>query len=139
MLLDGGLECAALAAGGASDNWWAGAGLGTLELEAGRLDPDGSHTRRWVPELAGLAVPYVHRPWEGPPALLAGAGLRLGVDYPCRLCAGDPDPAASKAGCSEAASVRAAAGDPKTGSVSWSSSSLPSCREEQEASCDTGW
>ncbi len=47
-----------------------------------RHDLDGAHLRRWVPELARLGADIVHAPWEASPARLAGAGLRLGVDYP---------------------------------------------------------
>ena len=35
-----------------------------------RFDPDGEYVRRWVPELADVPAPHVHRPWtrpEGPP------------------------------------------------------------------------
>lgn len=47
-----------------------------------RFDPDGDYVRRWVPELARLAVPALHTPWEAPPAVLAAAGVVLGEDYP---------------------------------------------------------
>ncbi|MBU2696912.1 deoxyribodipyrimidine photo-lyase [Pimelobacter sp. 30-1] len=33
-----------------------------------KFDPDGAYIRRWVPELAALGTPAVHRPWTaGPP------------------------------------------------------------------------
>jgi deoxyribodipyrimidine photo-lyase len=38
--------------------------------QAERFDPDGEYVRRHVPELAGVAVGAVHRPW------------RLGLDHP---------------------------------------------------------
>lgn len=47
-----------------------------------RFDPQGAYVRRWVPELAGLPAEYVHRPWEAPEAVLHGAGVRLGGNYP---------------------------------------------------------
>jgi deoxyribodipyrimidine photo-lyase len=47
-----------------------------------KFDPGGDYVRRWVPELAGLPVPWVHRPWEAPASALAGAGVELGVTYP---------------------------------------------------------
>jgi len=37
--------------------------------QGAKFDPDGAYIRRWVPELAGLAAPAVHRPWTaGPPS-----------------------------------------------------------------------
>jgi len=36
--------------------------------QAARFDRDGGYVRRYVPELAGLAAPYVHTPWKLPPA-----------------------------------------------------------------------
>ncbi|GAB2567908.1 deoxyribodipyrimidine photo-lyase [Microlunatus antarcticus] len=39
--------------------------------QAEKFDPDGAYVRRYVPELAGVAVEHVHEPWlapGGPPA-----------------------------------------------------------------------
>jgi deoxyribodipyrimidine photo-lyase len=36
--------------------------------QAERFDRDGEYTRRYVPELSGLAVPYIHVPWRLAPA-----------------------------------------------------------------------
>lgn len=47
-----------------------------------KFDASGEYIRRWVPELAELQSPWVHRPWEAPPLLLRAAGVELGVDYP---------------------------------------------------------
>ena len=47
-----------------------------------RFDPDGTYVRRWVPELARLPSEWIHCPWEAPPEVLAGAGVRLGGTYP---------------------------------------------------------
>jgi len=34
-----------------------------------KFDPHGHYVRRWVPELAGIAVPLVHQPWQDPDLL----------------------------------------------------------------------
>ena len=47
-----------------------------------RFDADGGYIRRWVPELAGLAGKWIHRPWEAPPEALKAAGVALGETYP---------------------------------------------------------
>jgi deoxyribodipyrimidine photo-lyase len=36
--------------------------------QAARFDRDGDYVRRYVPELASLAAPYVHEPWKLPAA-----------------------------------------------------------------------
>ncbi|MDX2176745.1 MAG: deoxyribodipyrimidine photo-lyase [Candidatus Sumerlaeia bacterium] len=51
-------------------------------LQAEKFDPDGAYTRRWVPELAKLAAPHIHKPWMLSPAVLRAAGVSLGADYP---------------------------------------------------------
>jgi len=47
-----------------------------------RHDPDGEYIRRWVPELAALAVNDIHEPSALGPLELASADIELGVDYP---------------------------------------------------------
>ncbi len=47
-----------------------------------RFDPDGTYVRRYVPELAGLPAPWIHRPWEAPEEVLRRAGVELGTTYP---------------------------------------------------------
>ncbi len=47
-----------------------------------RYDSGGAYVREWVPELAGLADEWVHRPWEAPADVLHHAGVRLGETYP---------------------------------------------------------
>ncbi|MEU9146013.1 deoxyribodipyrimidine photo-lyase [Streptomyces sp. NPDC048349] len=63
--------------------WVAGTGTDTRPnrvlnplRQARRFDPDGTYVHRWVPELAGLAFPYVHQPWTLP------NHDRAAIDYP---------------------------------------------------------
>ncbi|HTR13476.1 MAG TPA: deoxyribodipyrimidine photo-lyase [Roseiarcus sp.] len=51
-------------------------------LQAEKFDPDGAYVRRWVPELARLEAPHVHRPWNATEAALSRAGVVLGKTYP---------------------------------------------------------
>jgi deoxyribodipyrimidine photo-lyase len=68
--------------------WVAGCGMDAAPyfrvfnpiLQGKKFDPDGEYVRRWVPELRGLPVEWIHEPWAAPP--LALAGVRLGRDYP---------------------------------------------------------
>jgi deoxyribodipyrimidine photo-lyase len=50
--------------------------------QAEKFDPSGVYVRRWVPELARLPLPWLHRPWQAAPAVLDAAGVRLGQTYP---------------------------------------------------------
>ncbi|MFI9272179.1 cryptochrome/photolyase family protein [Kitasatospora sp. NPDC052896] len=63
--------------------WVAGTGTDTRPnrvlnplAQAARFDPDGAYVRRWVPELASVGGPAVHRPWRLP------ATERARLDYP---------------------------------------------------------
>jgi deoxyribodipyrimidine photo-lyase len=51
-------------------------------LQGEKFDPAGAYVRRWVPELAGVPSPWIHKPWAAPASVLAGAGVKLGRDYP---------------------------------------------------------
>jgi deoxyribodipyrimidine photo-lyase len=51
-------------------------------LQAEKFDPDGAYVRRWVPELAQLAPPDIHAPWEASNETLARAGVVLSKTYP---------------------------------------------------------
>jgi deoxyribodipyrimidine photo-lyase len=70
--------------------WVAGSGVDAAPYfrifnpvtQAEKFDPDGSYVRQWVPELARLADPFVHRPGSAPAAELARAGVTLGETYP---------------------------------------------------------
>ena len=49
--------------------------------QAARFDRDGDYVRRYVPELASLAAPYIHTPWQLP------AAHRKQLNYPDPLSA----------------------------------------------------
>ncbi|MBF6214134.1 deoxyribodipyrimidine photo-lyase [Nocardia puris] len=66
--------------------WVAGTGTDTRPnrvlnplRQALRYDPDGTYTRRWIPELAHLPGPRIHTPWrestDYPPPLIEVAGM----------------------------------------------------------------
>ena len=79
-----------LAANAASWQWVAGSGTDSQPFfrifnpvsQGEKFDSDGAYVRRWVPELANLPDKYLHAPWDAPAVVLAGAGIRLGRDYP---------------------------------------------------------
>jgi len=50
-----------------------------------RFDPQGRYVRRWIPEIADLPDKHIHAPWGAPGAVLSGAGVELGRDYPSPL------------------------------------------------------
>ncbi|MCA0406620.1 MAG: DNA photolyase family protein [Proteobacteria bacterium] len=78
------------ASNAASWQWVAGSGADAAPyfrifnpvLQGEKFDPEGDYVRAFVPELARLPAKYIHRPWEAPKAVLAGAGILLGKDYP---------------------------------------------------------
>ena len=45
-------------------------------------DPNGSFTKKWIPELAELPDQLVHTPWEITPFEEEMYGFRLGDNYP---------------------------------------------------------
>ena len=47
-----------------------------------KFDPEGIYVRRYVPELEKMPADHIHEPWEAGADVLAGAGVRLGRDYP---------------------------------------------------------
>ena len=79
-----------LASNSASWQWVAGCGTDAAPyfrvfnpvLQGEKFDAGGAYVRRFVPELAKLPDAYIHKPWEAPPVLLAGAGVALGRSYP---------------------------------------------------------
>lgn len=76
-----------LAANAASWQWVAGCGADAAPyfrvfnpvLQGEKFDPHGRYVRRWVPELAGMPDPHIHRPWEAPPLMRAGLKYPLPV------------------------------------------------------------
>eukprot|EP00928_Gymnodinium_smaydae_P001824 TRINITY_DN10654_c1_g1_i5.p1 TRINITY_DN10654_c1_g1~~TRINITY_DN10654_c1_g1_i5.p1 ORF type:complete len:1090 (+),score=105.06 TRINITY_DN10654_c1_g1_i5:81-3350(+) len=48
-------------------------------------DPQGDYVRRWLPELRGLPVEYIHCPWEAPAGTLLGANVLFTRTYSERL------------------------------------------------------
>ncbi|MBL8671005.1 MAG: deoxyribodipyrimidine photo-lyase [Alphaproteobacteria bacterium] len=82
-----------LANNSASWQWVAGCGADAAPyfrifnpvLQGEKFDPDGRYVRRWVPELARLPDPWLHRPWSAPAETLAQAGVALGRTYPAPL------------------------------------------------------
>ena len=78
------------ASNSASWQWIAGCGADAAPYfrvfnpvtQGEKFDKDGSYTRRFVPELAGLPDKYLFAPWTSPQAVLDGAGVCLGETYP---------------------------------------------------------
>jgi deoxyribodipyrimidine photo-lyase len=50
-----------------------------------RFDPRGDYVRKWVPELRGLPVEWIQRPFEAPPEILEQAGIEPGKGYPAPM------------------------------------------------------
>lgn len=78
LLVDGDLACNSM-----NWQWVAGTGNDTRPnrvmnplRQADRFDPGGDYVRRYVPELASVKGPAVHRPWRLEPS------HRAGLDYP---------------------------------------------------------
>ncbi|SDF42748.1 deoxyribodipyrimidine photo-lyase [Limimonas halophila] len=79
-----------LANNSASWQWVAGCGADAAPYfrifnpvtQGQKFDPEGGYVRTWVPELARMPAKHIHAPWQAPPQVLTGAGVRLGETYP---------------------------------------------------------
>jgi deoxyribodipyrimidine photo-lyase len=79
-----------LASNSASWQWVAGSGVDAAPyfrifnptLQGEKFDPDGSYTRRFVPELAKLPNQYIFKPWKLSDDALKGYDVILGKTYP---------------------------------------------------------
>ena len=47
-----------------------------------RFDPEGVYVRRWLPELGGVPLRYLHKPWTMPETVQRTAGCVIGRHYP---------------------------------------------------------
>lgn len=56
-------------------------------IQGEKFDPVGAYVRHWIPELKALPDRFIHRPWDLGELELAGAGVRLGSDYPAPIIA----------------------------------------------------
>ena len=56
-------------------------------LQSERFDPEGTYLRRWIPELAELEAPWIHKPWLAPAEALDKARIQLGSTYPLPVVA----------------------------------------------------
>jgi deoxyribodipyrimidine photo-lyase len=62
-------------------------------LQGEKFDPDGAYVRRWVPELEGVPIKWIHRPWAAPADLFHVAGGSQASGYPAPVV----DPEAGRA------------------------------------------
>ena len=82
-----------LAVNRASWQWVAGSGADAAPyfrifnpvLQGEKFDAEGAYVRAHVPELAGLAPRYIHRPWDAPEEALRRASIVLGDTYPAPM------------------------------------------------------
>lgn len=76
-----------LANNSASWQWVAGSGVDAAPyfrifnpvLQGEKFDVRGEYIRKWVPELATVSTPWIHKPWKAPKHQLP---ITLGEDYP---------------------------------------------------------
>jgi deoxyribodipyrimidine photo-lyase len=73
--------------------WTAGTGAGAAPyfrifnpvMQSRRHDPEATHIRRWLPELARVPEEFIHAPWKMPAEVQRAADCVIGVDYPSPL------------------------------------------------------
>jgi len=53
--------------------------------QSAEQDPQGAFIRRWVPELAGAPIAFLHEPWRMSALEQRAAGCVLGAAYPLRI------------------------------------------------------
>lgn len=78
------------ASNSASWQWIAGCGADAAPYfrvfnpvtQGTKFDGDGSFTRHYVPELAGMPDKYLFNPWDAPTEVRRQAGVTLGMSYP---------------------------------------------------------
>jgi len=58
-------------------------------------DPDGVFIKRWIPELEGIPIEWIHQPWRMPLSLQYKYGCQIGLHYPVPV--GDPQHLAREA------------------------------------------
>jgi deoxyribodipyrimidine photo-lyase len=79
-----------LANNSASWQWVAGSGADAAPYfrifnpitQGQKFDPDGTYTRKFVPELSSIPDKFLFNPWEAPQEILRACGVRLGDTYP---------------------------------------------------------
>ena len=74
----------------ASWQWTAGSGADAAPyfrifnpiLQGKKFDPDGTYTKKYVPELENMPTKYLFAPWEADDSVFKEAGIEYGKDYP---------------------------------------------------------
>lgn len=74
----------------ASWQWVAGSGADAAPYfrifnpvtQGQKFDPEGTYTKKYVPELERIPLKYLFNPWEAPEKDLLKAGVTLGSNYP---------------------------------------------------------